>query len=251
MSQSKPTKSGKGCPDYREVLDQVHPVGKGKDCMEPITYLALGDSLTEGVGADGPDSHFVAQHFQGLKCSQGCRLINLGISGLTSDELYELVGTPAIRKLIPRVSHITITTGGCDFIDWFEAGASISGLMTTMKKVRRQIKQIFQSVRELNSIARVQVLGLYLPLPAYEQNFSLACRTVKKMNREYEQLCSKNGMQLIDPFSAFLHHQEFFADEVRPNQQGYDVLARLFQDGTSPTPEKPSGNQVYLEDVVT
>jgi lysophospholipase L1-like esterase len=216
--------------------------------MDPITYLALGDSLTEGVGADGPDSHFVAQHFQELKCSRGCRLINMGISGLTSDELYQLVVTPAIRKLIPRVSHITITTGGCDFIDWFESGASIPGLITTMKKVRKQINQIFQSVRELNPVAKVQVLGLYLPLPAYELGFSLACRTVKKMNKGYEQLCSKYRFQMIDPFSAFLHRQEYFADEVHPNQLGYDVLARLFHGETHP-PGK-SGDRVHLADLV-
>lgn len=196
--------------------------------MDTITYLALGDSLTEGVGADGPDTHFVAQHFQRLKCSKGCRLVNMGISGLTSEELYQLIVTPAIRKLIPRVSHISITTGGCDFIGWFEEGGSVPGLITTMKKTRSQVKRIFQLVRELNSKVKVQVLGFYLPPPAYDLGFSVASRVVNTMNEGYNQLCDKYGMQLVNPFKSFLHRKEYFADEVHPNQNGYDVLAHLF-----------------------
>lgn len=206
--------------------------------MDTITYLALGDSLTEGVGADGSDTHFVAQHFQGLKCSKGCRLINMGISGLTSEELHQFIVTPAIRKLIPRVSHISITTGGCDFISWFEAGGSFLGLIKTVKKTRKQANKIFGLVRELNPSAKVQVLGFYLPLPAYELGLTLATRVVKNMNEGYEELCDKYRIQLIDPFTSFLNRKDYFADEVHPNQNGYDVLADLFIRENSPPKEK-------------
>lgn len=198
--------------------------------MNPITYLAMGDSLTEGVGADGADTHFVAQHFNHLKCSPRCRLVNIGISGLTSGELLDLVQTPAIRKLIPRVSHITITTGGCDFIEWFETGASLAGLRGTMRKVRDRADRILQTVRELNPEAPIQLLGFYVPLPAYELGFLFASRALHSMNVQYAKMCGKYRIQMVNPFDSFLHRKDYFADEVHPNQNGYNVLAGLFQE---------------------
>ncbi|PTX58309.1 lysophospholipase L1-like esterase [Melghirimyces profundicolus] len=210
--------------------------------MKPVTYLALGDSLTEGVGADGPDSHFVAQHFCHMKKTEWCRLINMGISGLTSGELYELIQTPAIRKLIPRVSHMTITTGGCDFISWYEAGASLSGLAKTMRLVRDRVGRILRLVRELNPEVPVQLMGFYLPPPAYEMGFLFASRALKSMNENYDHSCRKYGAQMVNPFDSFLHRKDFFADEVHPNQNGYNVLARLFGKAIQPA-GIPAGDQ--------
>ncbi|SMO61733.1 GDSL-type esterase/lipase family protein [Melghirimyces algeriensis] len=195
----------------------------------PIIYLALGDSLTQGVGADQPDRHFVAQYFGKLKHSNECRLMNMGISGLTSGELLELIGTSAIRKLIPHATHITITTGGCDFIDWYEKGASMAVLTQSMKKVWDRTGKVMRQIRDLNPDASVQVLGFYLPLPAYEWGFKLASRVLKSMNFGYAHLSRKYGVQLVNPFDAFLYRKDFFADEVHPNQKGYNVLAELFQ----------------------
>ncbi|OYD08937.1 SGNH/GDSL hydrolase family protein [Paludifilum halophilum] len=196
--------------------------------MKPITYLALGDSLTEGVGAARPDSCFAAQYFRHIKVSERCRMRNMGISGLTSLELYSLIETPAIRKLLPRVSHITITTGGCDFIDWYESGRHFMELVRTMRRVRAQVEQLLQLVRQANDSATIYMLGFYLPLPAYEMGFLLGSRVLRSVNRAYREICKKNRVQLIDPFDSFLHRRDFFFDEVHPNQQGYDALARLF-----------------------
>ncbi|MFC4076939.1 SGNH/GDSL hydrolase family protein [Salinithrix halophila] len=202
---------------------------------QPVTYLALGDSLTEGIGADGPDRHLVAQVFDYLRKTEQCRVQNWGISGLTSRELFELLQTPALMKLLPRVSHITITTGGCDFIEWFEEGANLMGLVKTMRRVRNQAEKILSLVRKSNPDGDVQMLGFYLPIPAYELGLAMASRAVQTMNLSYSELCRKYEVQLVNPFEHFLHRKDYFADDVHPNQQGYDELARLF---LSTVPEK-------------
>lgn len=198
--------------------------------MNPITYLALGDSLTEGIGASRPDRHLVAQYFDHMRNSDHCRLINMGISGLTSAELYQLVQSTALAKLVPRVSHITVTTGGCDFIAWYQGeGVNLTGLAITMKRVVKQVEQLLAHLRRLNPQAVIEVLGFYMPIPAYE-SFAIASRAVRTLNRAYGQLTKRYGAALVNPFEAFLNRTDYFADEVHPNQQGYDVLMQLFME---------------------
>ncbi|PTM59892.1 SGNH/GDSL hydrolase family protein [Desmospora activa] len=197
--------------------------------MNPITYLALGDSLTEGIGASGPDRHLVAQYFTHMRNSDQCRVINMGISGLTSAELCHLVQSPALEKLIPRVSHITVTTGGCDFIAWYEGeGVNLPGLARTMKRVVKQVEQLLSHLRRLNPEATIEILGFYMPVPAYKHSVAIASRAVRTLNRAYRYLSKRYGAVLIDPFELFFNRIDYFADEVHPNQQGYDALVQLF-----------------------
>ena len=66
--------------------------------MSPVKYLAVGDSLTEGVGTS-PERCFVAQFFQHLCYSDQCFVRNWGISGMTTAELQELLHTSSMRRL--------------------------------------------------------------------------------------------------------------------------------------------------------
>lgn len=63
---------------------------------QPIRYLALGDSLTEGIGADHPKRCVVSQFFDSLRHSAECQLKNFGISGTTSSELLRFTTKPSL-----------------------------------------------------------------------------------------------------------------------------------------------------------
>ncbi|MBN2908729.1 hypothetical protein JQC72_04235 [Polycladomyces sp. WAk] len=200
--------------------------------MSEIAYLALGDSLTEGIGARVP---FVEQFFNHLRRTEDCRLRNWGVSGMTSEELFSMLGNPGIGRLIARMSHITVTTGGCDFIRTYETnGVSIISLTRTMRRVQKQVDRILGLLRQYNPEATIHLLGFYLPLPAYEQSLWLATRLITSMNQAYQRLCRQHGVHWVDPFDTFLHRHDYFADEVHPNQKGHDELARLFIQASDP-----------------
>jgi len=200
--------------------------------MSEIAYLALGDSLTEGIGARVP---FVEQFFNHLRRTEDCRLRNWGVSGMTSEELFSMLGNPGIGRLVARMSHITVTTGGCDFIRTYEtSGVSIISLTRTMRRVQKQVDRILGLLRQYNPEATIHLLGFYLPLPAYEQGLWLATRLITSMNQAYQRLCRQHGVHWVDPFDTFLHRHEYFADEVHPNQKGHDELARLFIQASDP-----------------
>jgi lysophospholipase L1-like esterase len=197
--------------------------------MSPVFYLALGDSLTEGIGAESPDRHFVAQFFEKLRHSDECRMRNWGVSGMTSSELLHLLDNPAVLRMLPRLTHISVTTGGCDFIELYERGSlTLKEVVKTAREIQQRVRKILSLLRSGNPGASIYLLGFYVPLPAYELGFQKASMAVKMMNRIYTQLCAGFGAKFVNPYDLFLHKREFFHDEVHPNQQGYDEIAKLF-----------------------
>jgi lysophospholipase L1-like esterase len=197
--------------------------------ISPVAYLALGDSLTEGIGASNPSAHFVAQYFQHLRHSNQCYVRNFGISGMTSGELLSLVSNPAMIRLLPRMTHITITTGGCDFISLYENNElTLRKIMKTTHKLQDNVRKMLTLMRRENPAAVLRVLGFYIPLPAYEIGVGKASFLIQSLNRALEKICNQFGAKLINPFDVFLNRKEYFSDEVHPNQTGYDELAKLF-----------------------
>jgi lysophospholipase L1-like esterase len=194
-----------------------------------ISYLALGDSLTEGIGAASLDRHWVSQYFQHLAHSEHCSFRNLGVSGMTSRELYSLINIPSFARLIPRSTHITITTGGCDFIELYEnKSLSFRKLLTVTRNVLTQVEQILAHIRTLAPNTKIQFLGFYLPLPAYQIGEKRAVGFAQMMNKCYENIGRKFQAELINPFDIFFRRFDYFIDEVHPNQAGYDAISQLF-----------------------
>lgn len=196
---------------------------------QPIRYLALGDSLTEGIGADHPKSCVVSQFFDSLRHSTECQLKNFGISGTTSSELLDLLGSPAYTRMLPQMNVISITTGGCDFIKIYENNQfTFQNILRTCRQLQHNVNKILSVIRSHNPTAVIHLMGLYLPLPAYDFGFRVADFVVQSMNRTYAQISQSFQVQFINPYESFLHRKDYFADEVHPNQKGHDQLAQLW-----------------------
>lgn len=208
----------------------------------PISYLAIGDSLTEGVGANSPSQHFVAQFFSHLQHSENCHLRNWGISGMTSTELLQFVQNPALQRLLPRLTHLTITTGGCDFLRLYDQGKlSLREVLKSSRKVQENVHRILSLIRDKNPNLTVYLLGFYIPRPAYEFGIEQAKVLVQSLNRVYTRLCRGFGINLVNPYDCFLNRTEYFCDEIHPNQLGYDQLAQLFiQSVEQSSPSQPA-----------
>lgn len=199
---------------------------------KPISYLALGDSLTEGIGAATPNSNLVSQFFRHLQKGEQCIVRNFGVSGMKSEELLVFVQNPAVLRLLQKVSHISITTGGNDFIEIYEKCgfnvSSIKHVIQTMKVVKNNTKKIIEVIRRANNHAVIHLLGFYIPQPAYEYGVNKVSGLIQSMNDHYAGLGKEFQVQLVNPFETFLNRLDYFCDEVHPNQQGYDQLAKLF-----------------------
>jgi lysophospholipase L1-like esterase len=197
--------------------------------VKPVYYLALGDSLTGGFAEISVVQTFASHFFQHLRRTEHCQVRNWGISGMTSDELLAFISNPAVTRLLPRLTHLTITIGGCDFINMYETGSlTVGRLFHTFRMMQHHVKQILQIVRWNNPEAMICLLGFYIPVPLYAMGVKKVSLFIQAMNHYYEQLCGKYGAKLINPFESFLHRFDYFYDEVHPNQIGHHQLAKIF-----------------------
>ncbi|MEN9406388.1 MAG: hypothetical protein RLZ12_672 [Bacillota bacterium] len=210
-----------------KLREECLSLGEKKE-KKSVLFIALGDSLTEGIGLAGVKGHWLDKCFQKLKCSTQCSWRNLGISGLTSSELLTLLSIPAFECLLARATHISITTGGCDFIEVYnEWGMDKVKFIERMEEVALRTKDIMEQIRKLNAAAKLYLLGFYIPKPAYQLDIDEVSVLVQNMNKTYCKICKRAQAVLIDPFAAFFNRFDYFHDEVHPNQDGYNCLAEL------------------------
>lgn len=81
------------------------------------TYVALGDSITEGTGMKAEEDTFVCHFTKELKqLSPDIQGYNLGKEGDTVSETLKKVQQEDTSELLRKASYITITAGGNDIL---------------------------------------------------------------------------------------------------------------------------------------
>jgi lysophospholipase L1-like esterase len=201
-----------------------------KNC---IYYVAMGDSLTEGVGASSGDASFAAKFFNTIKQTPACRFVNLGRAGMCSGELLIYMQEPSILEEWQKATHITVTIGGMDMIKAYQEGELKENFLDIIRHAIRQLKrnldQILQLLRLHNPDAHVLMLGLYNPSQPENPLHLTANALLMVINNIYQEAANHYHTQFVDPFRNFLNRPHLLADEVHPNDLGHDVIADLMR----------------------
>lgn len=170
---------------------QALPVGS--------TVLALGDSLTSGVGAT-PDTAYPAV----LQTLTGWQVVNGGVSGDTTAQA--LARLPALlQEHQPRL--VIVSIGGNDFLRQMSAGAA----KATISEISRT----------------AQAAGAQVLLVAVPQVSLLAAGTGSLQDHPlYAELAGELKLPLhAEGWARVLSRPELRADTVHANAQGYQVFA--------------------------
>ena len=140
------------------------------DKKKVVTYVAIGDSLTKGVGDSTNQGGFVPLLAQSLTNETGLefKAINYGVSGNTSSQILSRIREKKeIRKDLKQAQLLTITVGGNDLrktiledtsnldLDRFEKASKI---------YEKNLKQIIELARKDNPDLPIYVVGIYNPL---------------------------------------------------------------------------------------
>ncbi len=184
----------------------AHPANSQTDA--PV-YLALGDSLAFGVGADSPqDDGYVAlaaealreNEDEGFVGSDGLEVENLSSPGAETADLLEVGGQmeQAIGIIEERagdgvlgneVAIISISTGGNDLLALAEPGspcienagseACRLGLTATLTDVQNNLTEVLRQLHEAviaseaTAIADIFVIDLYNPYSGSGEEFEI------------------------------------------------------------------------------
>lgn len=227
-----------------------------------LNYVAIGDSLTEGVGDTTGQGGFVPLLTQSLieSYNYDVSYSNYGVSGNTSNQILKRMKTQEdIQKDLKKADLMTLTVGGNDVMAVIRKHLTtlkVSTFTKTATQYQGRLRQIITLARKDNPDLPIYVLGIYNPfylnfpemteMQEIIDNWNNSTQAVtKEYNNVYfvpindllykgidgeEGIVQTSGEQM-----TVLNDALFSGDHFHPNNIGYQIMANAVMEEISET----------------
>ena len=216
-----------------------------------VTYVAIGDSLTKGVGDSTNQGGFVPLLAQSLtnETDLEFKAINYGVSGNTSGQiLSRMQEKKEIRKDLKQAQLLTITVGGNDLrkaILEDTSNLDLDRFEKASKTYEKNLKQIIELARKDNPDLPVFVVGIYNPLYLNFPDLTELQTLVDQWNQRTEETLSAYQGVYFVPINDLLYKgidgksgvteselgketvtndALYDEDSFHPNNTGYEIM---------------------------
>lgn len=216
-----------------------------------VTYVAIGDSLTKGVGDSTNQGGFVPLLAQSLTNESGLefKAINYGVSGNTSSQiLSRMQEKKEIRKDLKQAQLLTITVGGNDLrkaILEDTSNLDLDRFEKASKTYEKNLKQIIELARKDNPDLPIYVVGIYNPLYLNFPDLTELQTLVDQWNQRTEETLSAYQGVYFVPINDLLYKgidgksgvteselgketvtndALYDEDSFHPNNTGYEIM---------------------------
>lgn len=156
-------------PAAQPILEPVATESKSK-YVQHVHYVAVGDSLTEGVGDQSERGGFVpivAEDIQARYNLSSVEIDNYGVAGDRSDQILKRVQNDTdLQKSLASADFISVTVGGNDLMKVFQDNffsLTVKKFNKPQSKYQTRIDTLLTEIRELNPEAPIYMLGIYNP----------------------------------------------------------------------------------------
>ena len=225
-----------------ELMESVFQLewGSRKETgAQPIQYLALGDSLTRGIG-DETGRHGYTQRLaleiENWPAVVDVELDNRGKNGRRSDKLLSLTKKGHYDEELAAADLVTITLGGNDVMkvvkkDIFSLKKSMFD--KELVKFEKRYRKIVEEIRDRNSEVPIILIGFYNPFSIITDEYTPFEAIIDEWNMEIAQIASDDGNACFVPISDLFETNEemvYHTDFFHPNASGYDrMTSRIIQ----------------------
>lgn len=201
--------------------------------LKDIHYVALGDSLTEGVGDERGNQGYVGRLKKEMGTWQGVKSVtvtNTAKRGRRSDQLIEQIQSGEIDHALKKADIISLTIGGNDLMKVVRAN------ITDLKKeyfdkerpkFQQRYEKIMKLIRERNPNAPIIIIGVYNPLSIFTKEKSDMNTIMNEWNSDIRRFSNQDPYSvyvsvedLFDSNANMVYHTDFF----HPNAKGYDQM---------------------------
>ena len=216
-----------------------------------VTYVAIGDSLTKGVGDSTNQGGFVPLLAQSLTNETGLefKAINYGVSGNTSSQiLTRMQEKKEIQKDLKQAQLLTITVGGNDLrkaILEDTSNLDLDRFYKPSKTYVKNLKQIIELARKDNPDLPIYVVGIYNPLYLNFPDLTELQTLVDQWNQRTEETLSAYQGVYFVPINDLLYKgidgksgvteselgketvtndALYDEDSFHPNNTGYEII---------------------------
>lgn len=233
--------------------------------MQKITYVAIGDSLTEGVGDSTEQGGFVPLLAQDVSSTYNLEVTskNFGVSGNTSQQILDRIETKSeIAQELKKAKFVTLTVGGNDIMAVIRRDITKID-QTAFKKANQtyvsNLSKIIDAIHQVNSNAPVYILGVYNPFYLNFPEITQIQDVIDDWNKSTENLASdyknvyfvaindllykgidgKEGVVQVSGEQVNIVNDALFSeDHFHPNNTGYQIMSNAVMEKINET--KPS-----------
>lgn len=191
------------------------------------TYIALGDSLTRGVGS-AKGQGFVSLVGNKLEKNKTVeRFQNLGVSGARIENLLSQLEQKEVIRSLEHAKIITVTIGGNNLFNRGEVLKNFSeeAALKTLKTEVPNLEKVFKIIREKNPDAVVLYMGLYNPFKQ-SPNGDAFDSIIQQWNTDARTLGLKYKIDVVDTFNLVTDpKRDLSSDLFHPNDATYKHIA--------------------------
>ncbi|MGE7749566.1 GDSL-type esterase/lipase family protein [Lysinibacillus sp. FSL R5-0849] len=210
-----------------------------------LHYLALGDSLTDGVGDEYSQDGYVGRLADSLLTWPSISEVdvdNRGKRGRRSDQLLKLVKKGHYDEELQQAQLISLTMGGNDVMkvvkqDLFNLKRD--AFDKELRTYKQRYSKIVEGIRAKNPTVPILLIGFYNPFSIVTNEANEFDTIITEWNNVIEEVASEDSNacyvsveDLFDSNEELVYHTDFF----HPNAKGYEkmterILAAMEQCG--------------------
>ncbi len=215
-----------------ETVKEKEPLTK-KDTKK-LSIVALGDSLTRGVGDDSGDGYVKRLSARLTEdYNQKISLSNLSISGAKTTDLLTLLETSGTKHTLKNADLIVMTIGGNDLFPGVETlTTNLAEYTPDTNTFVNNSKKIIEIIRSNNADAPIYWISLYNPFEEFKE-LGDTSKFVIDWNHQLQTLATQYPeLHIIPVFDLFQGQGKNFlyTDHFHPNKKGYEAISeRLIQ----------------------
>lgn len=217
-----------------------------------INYVALGDSLTAGVGDSTGQGGFVPLLANDIRDNLDVEVSsqNYGISGNTSQQILKrMQSDKALKNDLKKADILTITVGGNDVMAVIRknlANLKVSSFELPEKNYQLRLQKIVKLARKDNNDLHIYILGIYNPFYLNFPEMTEMQNVINNWNNKTKEVTSQFEHVHYVPINKQLYRgidgQEgivqsdgdqtrvvndalFNQDHFHPNNIGYQIMS--------------------------
>lgn len=242
-----------------KTVKKTKPKKKVIPKKKNISIVAVGDSLTQGVG-DSKDvgGGYVTRLTKKVqdKYKVKTESHNYGVSGDTSQQIMARIKSDnKMHADLPKADIITVTVGGNDFMHLLQRkGLDLTAgdIADEQVKFDKRLTQLLTDLRNYNDKAPIYLIGIYNPFSIYLSNVKDAKTAFINWNKGSAKVASTfNEVYFVDINNLYQpkgitkkikktgsNPYLYTKDHFHPNGTGYDMMTdKVFEKVNGTTKE--------------
>ena len=218
--------------------------------VKHFSYVALGDSLTEGVGDTTNQGGFVPLVAQSLTNEEGYQVDvqNFGVAGNTSNQILKrMKEKPEIAEALSQADLLILTVGGNDLRKVILDNITSLKISKPAQAYGKRLLEIIELARKDNPDLPIYVLGIYNPfylnfpemtdMQVIVDNWNQTTQdTIAGLENVYfvpindllyQGIDGQEGIvQTSGEATKIINDALFQGDNFHPNNTGYEIMKR-------------------------